>query len=61
MPKNELEEIQIISTSTGGKPTMSQEEGVRQNPRIGNAEEVLKQLQAEETTSMMNDAFGMAQ
>lgn len=61
MPKNELEEIQIISTSTGGKPTMSQEEGVRQNPRIGNAGEVLKQLQSEEAASMMNDAFGIAE
>lgn len=61
MPKNELEEIQIISTSTGGKPTMSQEEGVKQNPRIKNAEEVLKQLQSEEAAQMMGDAFGMAQ
>lgn len=61
MPKNELEEIQIISTSTGGRPTMSQEEGVKQNPRINNAEEVLKQLQSEEAAQMMSDAFGMAQ
>lgn len=61
MPKNELEEIQIISTSTGGKATMSQEEGVRQNPRVNNAEEVLKQLQAEDAAQMMNDAFGMAE
>jgi SPP1 family phage portal protein len=61
MPKNELEEIQIISTSTGGKATMSQEEGVKQNPRVSNAEEVLKQIQAEEAAQMMNDAFGMAE
>lgn len=61
MPKNELEEIQIISTSTGGKPTMSQEEGVKQNPRIKNADEVFKQLQTEETAQMMSNAFGMAE
>lgn len=61
MPKNELEEIQIISTSTGGKPTMSQEEGVRQNPRVKDAEEVLKQLQSEEAAQMMSNAFGMAE
>lgn len=61
MPKNELEEIQIISTSTGGKPTMSQEEGVRQNPRVKNADEVFKQLQTEENAQMMSNAFGMAE
>lgn len=61
MPKNELEEIQLIATSTGGKPTMSQEEGVRQNPRINNADETLKQLKEEALASMMNDAFGQAE
>lgn len=61
MPKNEYEEIQIINASTGGKATMSQEEGVKQNPRVSNPEEVIKQLQQEEQAAMMADAFGLAQ
>lgn len=60
MPKNEVEEIQIINASTGGKATMSQQEGVRQNPRVKNPDETFKQLQEEEAASMMNDAFGRA-
>lgn len=61
LPKNEVEEMQIISMSTGSKPTMSQEEGVRQNPRVSNPEEVLKQIQQESQAEMMGNIFGGAQ
>lgn len=59
-PKNEKEEIEIIQAATQ-KPTMSQEEGVRQNPRINNPDEVLKQLQGESQTELMQNVFGSAQ
>lgn len=61
MPKNELEEIQMISSSTGGEPTMSQEEGVRQNPKVTNPEMVLKQLREEQAARMMDDVFARAE
>ena len=59
-PKNEYEEIQMIQAAVQ-KPTMSQEEGVRQNPRINNPKEVLEQLQQESQAAMVMDAFGAAQ
>lgn len=58
MPKNELEEVQIISTSTNGRATMSQEEGVRQNPRVSNPDAVLKQLKNEKAEELVESAFG---
>lgn len=61
MPKNETEEIQLISMATGGKPIMSQAEGVKQNPRVSNAEHTLKELQEEAAALMMGEAFGMAE
>lgn len=59
-PKNEYEEIQILQASVQ-KPTMSQEEGVRQNPRVNNPKEVMEQLQQESQAGMVMDAFGSAQ
>ena len=61
MPKNELEELQMITTSTAGKATMSVEEGVRRNPLVSNPDEVLKQIQAENQAAAMMDAIGMAE
>lgn len=61
LPKNEVEEMQIISMSTGSKPTMSQEEGVRQNPRVNNPEEVLNQLKEESQAEMIANVFGGAE
>lgn len=61
LPKNEVEELQLIAMSTGSKPTMSQEEGVRQNPRVSNPEEVLKQIQQESQAEMMANVFGGAE
>lgn len=59
-PKNELEEIQIIQAATQ-KPTMSQEEGVRQNPRVTSPDDVLKQLRAEAEAENAAAAFATAQ
>lgn len=61
LPKNEIEEMQIISMSTGSKPTMSQKEGVRQNPRVNNPEEVLNQLKEESQADLMSNVFGGAE
>lgn len=60
LPKNEREEIEILNLSTNGKPTMSQEEAVRKNPKVDNPEETMKQLQkeAEDAAKRQRDAFG---
>ena len=55
-PKNEKEMIEMINMSTGGKATMSQQEGVRKNPIVSNADSVMtemKQEQKEETAAQM--------
>ena len=57
MPKNEIEEVQLLSVATGGKPTMSQNEAVKHNPRVSNPEATIKELQQEAMASMMGDAF----
>lgn len=61
LPKNEVEEMQIITMATGSKPTMSQQEGVRLNPKVSNPDEVLKQIQEETQSELMNNVFGAAQ
>lgn len=43
-PKNEGEIVQTLSAATGGKPSMSQEDAVRLNPLVGNAERTLSAL-----------------
>lgn len=48
LPKNELEEIQMINASTNGKATMSQKSGVRRNPIVSNPDEEIKNLEEEE-------------
>lgn len=60
-PKDEFEEIRIINASTGNRPTMSQEEGVKQNPRIKNPKQVLEQLKVEQQQSMLAEAFGASE
>ena len=59
LPKNEYEEIQLLSIATQ-KPTMSQEEGVKQNPRNLNPDEVMKQLKTEAKEGDMMELFGTA-
>ena len=59
-PKNDYENVQILSLATGGKATMSQEEGVKQNALNSNPQVVLDQIKTEEQASMMQNAFGGA-
>ena len=60
LPKNEKEEIEILNLSTNGKPTMSQEEAIRKNPKVDNPEETIEQLkkEAEETAKQQRELFG---
>lgn len=53
LPKNELEQIQMINLSTGGKATTSQENGVELNPINTNPEAIKKQLEAEQQQDAM--------
>lgn len=55
MPKNLLEQLQLLNLSTGSKPTMSQQEAVKQNPLVDNATQVLEQLKEEAQAD--NDAL----
>lgn len=52
LPKNEVEELQMITSSTGGKPTLSQAEGVRRNPLVKNPEAVLKEIKQEKAEAL---------
>jgi SPP1 family phage portal protein len=64
MPKNLTETLQLLNMSTGGKPSMSQQEAVRQNPLVDNADATLKQIQeeaaAEAQSAMVTSLFGTA-
>lgn len=61
LPKNDLETIQMLSLSNGGKPSMSQESSVRKNPMVDEPESDIKDLkQAAQAEQIMN-AFGSAQ
>lgn len=58
IPKNDAETLQLINSSTGGKATMSQEEGIRQNPLVSNPEEILKQIKQENMEESKQNTFG---
>lgn len=61
LPKNEVEELNMITTATGGKATLSVEEGVKLNPLVNNPEQVLEQIQKETQAAAVMDAFGQAE
>ena len=52
LPKNEVEELQMITSSTGGKATLSQAEGVRRNPLVKNPEAILKEIKQEKAEAL---------
>lgn len=52
LPKNEVEELQMITSSTGGKATMSQAEGVRRNPLVKNPEAVMMEIKSEKADAV---------
>lgn len=49
LPDDITEKVRALSLARGGDSIMSQEEAVRQNPFVGNAEEDIKRLQAEKS------------
>ena len=51
-PKNDSELLSMISTSVGGKPTLSQEDGVRLNPLVANAEQTIGKIREEEKAQL---------
>ena len=48
MPRNEREEVEVLNIATGGKPTISQQTGVENNPFAVDIDEEMKRLQEEE-------------
>jgi hypothetical protein len=49
LPDDITEKVRALSLARGGDSIMSQEEAVRQNPFVGDAEEDIKRLQAEKS------------
>jgi len=55
------ETVSNVVSATGGKPIMSQKEGVRQLGFVEDVEAELKQIQAEEASGNVANVFGAAQ
>lgn len=53
IPKNDSEVIDMLSTATGGKPTMSTEQAVSRNPLVDNVEVELERLKNETTVEAL--------
>lgn len=60
LPKNEVEELQMITSSTGGKATMSQAEGVRRNPLVKNPEAIMKEIKQEKADALKEQSALLA-
>lgn len=60
IPKNEMEMLQLINLSTQGKPTMSQEEGIEENPMVRNPERTKALLKQETDEANKMNIFGTA-
>lgn len=52
IPEDIKEQIEMIYTATGGKASMSQEEGVKNNPLVKNPAEEMDKINSEKATSM---------
>ena len=61
MPKNEVEELELITKSTGGKATTSQRRGIELNPLNDDPDEVEQQIRDEEQVAMEQAAQMMGQ
>lgn len=61
MPKNEVEELELITKSTGGKPTTSQRRGIELNPLNDDPDEVEQEIREEEQQAMEQAAAMMGQ
>lgn len=60
VPKNELEMLQLINLATQGKATMSQEEGIEENPLVRNAERTKVLLKKEQDEANQLNLFATA-
>ena len=52
MPKNEVEELELITKSTGGKATTSQKRGIELNPLNDDPEEVAQEMEEEKQAEL---------
>lgn len=52
MPKNEVEELELITKSTGGKATTSQKRGIELNPLNDDPEQVEKEMEEEKQAEL---------
>lgn len=60
MPENEVEKLELITKSTGGKATTSRRRGIELNPLNDNAEEVEAEIKAEEQEALKQAAAAMS-
>jgi SPP1 family phage portal protein len=54
LPDDSIEKVKALSVARGGDSIMSQEEAVRQNPLVTDAEEDIKRLETEKSKSEIN-------
>ena len=59
MPKNELEELELITKSVGGKQTTSQRRGIELNPLNDDPDEVEQEIRAESEEALKQAQFAM--
>ena len=61
MPKNEVEELELITKSVGGKQTTSQKRAIALNPLNDDPEQIEQEIQEEEQRSLEQAAQVMGQ
>lgn len=60
MPKNEVEELELITKSTGGKATTSRRRGIELNPLNDDPDEVEQEIKKEEQEALEQAAAAMS-
>lgn len=60
MPKNEVEQLELITKSTGGKATTSQRRGIELNPLNDDPDEVEEEMRKEQQEQLEQAAQAMA-
>ena len=60
MPKNEVEELELITKSTGGKATTSRRRGIELNPLNDDPDEVEQEIEEEEQKALEQAAAAMS-
>lgn len=59
MPKNDVEELEMIQKATGGKATTSRKRGIELNPLNDDPERIEQEINEEEQAAMMQAAAAM--